>query len=187
VECKIIWNSLSLPQWDARMNAAPHTTLLQSYPYAQAMRKAHQQGARHGLVMIDDDEAGLCQIQEVGLFKNIVHGVSLDRGPIWFKGFGKPAHWAAFLNEFNRQFPKGWLKKRRIMPEMADTPAHHTILKESPFTHDKKIHGYQTITLDLSPDLETLRARLDGKWRNCLNKYRKARLGGDGGFRRAHP
>lgn len=176
MECKIIWNALSLEDWDARFRLVPRSTLLQSYPYAQAMRKVHQQGARHGLITLDGAEAGLVQIHEVSLFGKLVHAVSLDRGPAWLPGYGKPAHWAAFLAALDREFPRGFTRKRRLMPELTDTPAHHTLMTESPFKKDKNRRGYQTIWVDLTKDEATRRAALDRKWRGHLNKSEKQGL-----------
>ena len=119
--CTIKWNTLALADWDAKFASIPRSTLLQSFPYAQAMRKVHQQTARHGLMLIDGEEAGLCQIQEVSLLRGAVHAISLDRGPIWFPGFGKQRHWDAFFKTLDQEFPRRFLRKRRMVPELLDS------------------------------------------------------------------
>lgn len=174
--CTIQWNTLALTDWDQKFARVPRSTLLQSFPYSQAMRKVHQQKSRYGLIHIDGKEAGLCQMQEVGLFKNTVHAISLDRGPAWFEGYGKTHHWAAFLQAIDQEFPARFLRKRRIMPELQPSAAHTTLMQESAWTKNPKVKPYQTIWLDLRPDLETLRANLHQKWRNALNKSEKKDL-----------
>ena len=104
MQCEIQWGHYNRDQWQDILNRCAHSTLLQSYYYAQAMREAKQQGVRHGLIVIDGQEAGCVQMQEVSLFKRLVHGLSIDRGPLWFDGFGKIDHLKAFAAELDRQF-----------------------------------------------------------------------------------
>ena len=86
--CTIDWNVLSFSEWEQRFKKLNRATLLQSYPYAQAMAEISGQKPRWGLIKIDNVEAGLVQILEVGFLKNLIHAVILDRGPLWFDGFG---------------------------------------------------------------------------------------------------
>lgn len=169
MNCNIKWNSLSLAEWQERFATIRRANLLQSYAYAQAACPLYRQRARWGLILLDGQEAGLVQIMEAGLFKNLIHGLILDRGPLWFDGCGTPAQQKAFFAEFNRQFPRRWGRKRRIISETVDP---------SVMTGYKKIDrpGYQTIWLDLDPDEETLRKNLKAQWRNKLAKAEKAGL-----------
>ncbi len=117
--CRIEWGNMTISEWDGHFEKVRHSNLLQHYPYAQTMRLAHNMGARHGLISLDGQPAGIVQIGEVGVFRNAIHALSLDRGPLWFRGFGNPAHVALFFAEFNRQFPRRLGRRRRILPEVA--------------------------------------------------------------------
>lgn len=160
--CTIDWNVLSFSEWEQRFKKLNRATLLQSYPYAQAMAEISGQKPRWGLIKIDKIDAGLVQILEVGFLKNLIHAVILDRGPLWFDGFGEKAHIEAFFNEFNRQFPNRIGRKRRIIPE--------TDIELASSAYQKNGNGYQTIWLDLGQGEETLRANLKKNWRGTLQK-----------------
>lgn len=45
-----------------------------------------------GLIEIDGKEAGLVQMFEAGILWNAIHGIIIDRGPLWFEGFGNAMH-----------------------------------------------------------------------------------------------
>ncbi|MCI5060684.1 MAG: GNAT family N-acetyltransferase [Alphaproteobacteria bacterium] len=176
ISLEIIWNTLSLDEWEKRFSQIKRSTLLQSYPYARAMCAANHQKARWGLIVIDGKEAGLVQILEAGFLGNLFHGVILDRGPLWFDGFGSAAHIQGFFQAFNKEFPPRFGRKRRIIPEIADGPAARTLLLNCGLKHNPDIPAYQTLWWDITVPEETARAQLKQKWRNSLNKALKSNL-----------
>lgn len=165
ISCRIAWNILTLPEWEERFARLRRSNLLQSYDYARAVCPLQHQKARWGLVYINEKEAGLVQILEAGFCFDLIHAVILDRGPLWFEGFGTEEHIAAFFDRFDREFPARFGRKRRIIPECPEFS--HPAYKR----HDSP--GYQTIWLDLTPPETDLRAGLRQKWRNMLNKGEK--------------
>ena len=173
-DCIIDWSPLSLDDWDQKFKTIRRSTLLQHYPYAQAARSVNHVGVRHGVIKIDGVEAGLVQMGEVGLFANAVHSVIIDRGPLWFDGFGEDDHIRAFFLELSEQFPKRFLRKYRALPEFEQSSTSKRIMFEAGFTQKEKYPGYQTIWLDITKDTETLRKNLNGKWRNILSKSERA-------------
>lgn len=164
-ECKIAWNVLGLTEWEDYFSRIRRSNLLQSYPYAQAACQFNHQRARWGLIKIDGQPAGLVQILEAGLFRNLLHGVILDRGPLWLPGFGAPEHLIAFFIAWDNAFPKRIGRHRRIIPELDQSQAMLV-----PWQAKKNIKPYQTIWIDLTQNENTLRANLDRRWRNHLNK-----------------
>jgi len=170
MKCQIKWDIYTRAQWDALLGKCPHTTLLQSYYYAQAMRETKQQGIRQGVIYIDDVEAGIVQMQEVKLFGYAIHGISIDRGPLWFDGFGKYDHLFAFEEELNTQFSTRIGRKRRFMPEFHQKNARKNL---KTFEKDQKSKDYKTFILDLAQETDYLRANLNKKWRNILTKSEK--------------
>lgn len=173
--CTIDWNTLSLEEWNARFAKAKRAPLLQSYDYAQAVCPLYGQRASWGLIKIDDQDAGLVQIQEAGILKKAIHAIILDRGPVWFEGFGTDDHIKAFFETFARQFPRRLGRRRRIIPEVLDTADMRTYFTEEKY-RCRVQPGYQTIWWDIRPDEEVLRAQLKQKWRNMLNKAEKSDL-----------
>lgn len=170
----IDWNTLSTEAWEELFSRIPRSNILQSYTYARAYCPLEKQRARWGLISIDGKEAGLVQIFEAGIVWNLFHAVILDRGPLWFEGFGHAMHSKWFFEVFHKQFPPRFGRKRRMLPEIEDGPAAQKLLEQTGLVRAGK--GYETIWLDLTPDLETLRANLKPNWRNKLNKGEKSEL-----------
>ena len=169
--CLIRWNVLSLDQWNERFASARRASLLQSYDYARAACPILGLKARWGVIEIDGVEAGLVQILETAFPGHLLHGVHLDRGPVWMPGFGTPDHVAAFFTAFNRAMPRRLGRRRRFIPEISDTPDMRDVLQRAGLR--SRGSSYQTIWLDLDPDDDVRRARLRKSWRNELTKAQK--------------
>lgn len=176
MKCEIIWNNLSLDEWQTRFAAIPRSNILQSYDYAIAQAKTAQQKARWGLIMMEGKEAGLVQIMESSILWGAFHAVILDRGPLWFSGFGGAAHISAFFKEFNAQFPKRLGRKRRIIPEVADGGAALGILKQAGLSRIDEQTSYQSLWWDLREDEDAARAGLRPNWLGSLKKAEKSDL-----------
>jgi hypothetical protein len=169
--CKIEWlNDCKRYEWESLLARCPHSTLLQSYYYAQAIRDVNKQATRHGLIKIDKQEAGIVQMHEVSVLKGMVHAFSVDRGPLWFEGFGKPAHINSFVQALNWKYPSRWGRKRRFIPEIFDKK--HLILMNN-WVKKTNTPAYQTVMLDLTPDENVLRDNLKKNWRQSLTKAEK--------------
>lgn len=172
--CDITWMpAMTYEKWDGLLKKCPRATLLQSFPYALAMRACKQQGTRHGLVTIDGTEAGIVQMHEVSLFNRLIHGLSIDRGPLWFEGYGKEKHIQAFATRLDREFPLRLFRKRRFMPEFSEKKRN---LYLNSWKINNNIPKYKTIIVDLSGNIDEIRMNLRQKWRNTLNKSEKSRI-----------
>jgi len=171
----IKWNTLSIEEWENKFSRLPRSNILQSYVYARAMCPIARQRGRWGLILIDGNEAGLVQILEAGIFKNTFHAVILDRGPLWFDGYGTVLHMKLFFEEWNRIFPRRWGRKRRVLPETPDGPSAQKLLSQTGLKPEDR-SGYQTFWLDLTKNTDDLRAALKSKWRGHLNKGERADL-----------
>lgn len=174
--CTIKWNTLSIDDWEKRFSLIPRSNILQSYDYAKIASPFFKHKARWGLIEIDGREAGLVQLFEIGILWNLFHAVMLDRGPAWFEGFGAAMHVKRFFDEFNRQFPKRFGRRRRILPEIEDGPSAQKMLSGTGMIRREDRKGYETIWLDLTPDEDTLLANLKSNWRNKLNKANREGL-----------
>lgn len=171
--CSIEWNAYTRVQWRNLLKTCPHATLLQSYYYAQAMREVKQQNIRHGLIKIDGIAAGIVQMQEVSLFGQAIHGVSIDRGPCWFDGFGHASHIDSFADALNIEFPARFGRKRRFLPEFYKNNRLYDFKNWKKMNKSKE---YKTFIVDLLPELEEIRLKLKKNWRNILNKSEKQNL-----------
>lgn len=170
--CEIEWNTISALEWDARFSNIRRSNLLQSLDYAHTMARINHQKARRGVIKINGVEAGLVQVLEAGLFKNAVHGVLLDRGPLWFDGYGSVDDFELFLSVFSKDFPKRLGRRIRFIPEMENNDETKGVLRKYGYKCGSN-HGYQTVLVDISKGLDVLRKNLNPKWRNKLNKSEK--------------
>ena len=174
--CEIQWNTLTLQDWQQRFNKIRRSNILQSYVYAQAVCPIQRQKARWGLIIIDGQEAGLVQILEVGILWNLFHTLMLDRGPLWFEGFGGAAHIKIFFEVLTKQFPSRFGRKRRFIPEVDDGIAAQGLLKQAGLERIENQVGYETLWWDLTTGEDQARAALKGNWRGSLNKAERAGL-----------
>lgn len=173
MNCTIKWNTLSIDDWEKKFSTIPRSNIIQSYTYARASCPLQKQKARWGLISVDGREAGLVQLFEAGILWNAFHAMIIDRGPLWFEGFGTVLHVKLFFDELNRQFPQRLGRRRRILPETEDGPTAQKLISGTGFIPAND-QGYQTIWLDLTVPPEKLRENLKQKWRNSLNKAERS-------------
>lgn len=174
--CTIEWNTLDAGRWHEIFASIPRSNLLQYPPYLRAAAIKDRQKVSFGHILIGGQSAGLVSLLEAGILWNALHGVILDRGPLWRPGFGGAAHIKMFFDEWNRQFPARFGRRRRILPEIADGGTARKILEGTGMTRLPDRTGYETFWVDVTPDEETRRAALKSNWRNKLNKSERAAL-----------
>lgn len=174
MNCTIEWNSLDPAGWEARFSAIRRSTLPQSYDYARAVCPLYGQRGQWGLIRIGGAEAGLVQMLEARLFGRALHALAIDRGPLWFPGFGGVMHLRAVLDELNRLFPARFGRKRRLIPEIVKSPTASRLLQQAGWT--EKGPDYTTLWLDLTRPPEELRASLKSNWRGHLAKAERGPL-----------
>ncbi len=130
---------------------------------------------RLGLIKIDNQDAGLALVLESGILGNALHAFVLDRGPLWFEGFGAPGHSRAFFEQINHQFPRRPGRRRRIIPEMNDNEETQNLMKSLGYRRMDG-PGYETIWLDLAQTPEELMAAMNQNWRRNLKKAKDSAL-----------
>lgn len=167
--CEVLWDEGDVQEWEGYFQHIPRSSLLQSRIYGDVMARLNQQRAVCGVIMINQETAGVVQVLEAGLFKNAVQGVIVDRGPLWLEGFGSDADFASFLQHFREIYPKRFGRRVRFIPERPNTPQITAQMKTAQFVQ-KGSKGYQTIWLDLRCDVEVLNKNLEKKWRASLRK-----------------
>jgi len=175
IHCEIRWNVLSLDEWQERFSQISQSNILQSYEYAIATCRLNKQSARWGLIEIDGKEAGLVQLIEAKTLFGLFHALILDRGPLWFEGFGSAIHVSSFFTELNRQFPKRCGRKRRIIPELEAFDASHQMLVQTGF-EQQNTPKYQTLWWNIAEKEEYLRQNLSNSWKKSLKKAENSDL-----------
>lgn len=168
LQCQILWVSIDDPEWHDAFLSVKRSTLLQSPDYALCQSRLNHQRIRRGFIKINGVRAGIFQILEASLFGRAVHGVILDRGPLWFEGFGSENDFITFLDAFSSEFPKRIGRKVRIIPEFSNSPIVINTFKKYGFKCQSE--PYETIWLDLGIDETKRRERLKKNWRGSLKK-----------------
>lgn len=143
--------------------------LLQSFCYGVSMCRISGQRARYALIRIDGEDAGFFQVLEMGVLKNLLHTVILDRGPVWFNGYGSFEHFTAFTQALRALYPRRFGRKIRFMPEVEASEEVHRYLSSQGFRR-VGTKGYQTAWLDLDLPIEELEKGFKKKWRGALKK-----------------
>lgn len=175
-DCRIDWGPLTIAEWDHLFGSIRRSTLLQHYPYAQSRGRIESRRARHGIIFIDGERAGLVQVGEIGVLRNAVHVLDVDRGPLWFDGYGSLDDVCAFFRAFNDEFPSRFGRRRRLLPELSCDAGGMARLQAVGLVNQATMPGYETVWLDLKHDLVTLRSNLSGAWRNSLRKSERANV-----------
>ena len=172
MKCTIDWNVLNVSEWQERFAKIDRSNLLQSYEYALAACPIKKQKARWGLIRLDGAEAGLVQILEAGIFKNALHAITLDCGPLWFTGFGEEEDFKDFLQAFRKKFPKRVGRKIRFIPEMPESKGVKSALEKYKFSRSES-SDQQTYWIDLRLSPNDLLGKLKKNWRNMLTRAQK--------------
>lgn len=169
MKCEIVWQ-----KQDVALQKLQNATLLQDGRYGAALTATSKFKPRAALILVNGQQAGCVQLMEYKALSGLIHGLTLDRGPAWFEGYGGAHHIKAFLDEFNRQFPRRFGRRRRVIPEIEDSPVARKMLESAGLISTGE--GYQTFYLDLTQPSDALRAGLEQKWRNVLNKAEREAL-----------
>lgn len=148
-------NTLSPEQWQSAAKAAGFYALQQDWGYGAA---AEDMGAKVSRIAIYDGEQliGLAQM----MHKKWLHLVPSSlcmRGPIWLCPLTLEQKTEAYRLLRKQQFYS------LFMPEATDDAE---ALKQAGAR--RVMTGYHTAMLDLTADMDALRANLDAKWRNKL-------------------
>ena len=173
-ECRIEWD-VPLPVWNGLFEAIPKSNMLQSPIYGRVQSVLNQQKQNLGIIYIDNRQAGLIQTLEAGICNNMIHGIIIDRGPLWFDGFGKHDHIKQILYVLSKTYPKRLGRKIRFIPEIENTKPNRDILISHGFK-PRPVPGYQTVWLDLDLDGQQLRKNLKSGWRGSLRKAEKQNI-----------
>ena len=172
--CSIRWSDDPTTIRKEYFQKVNKTNLLQAYAYGLAMRDIKRQNPRLGVVEIDGQEAGIVQILENKALKGLLQAVILDRGPLWFEGFGNFEHFEAFLAAFRDHYPQRLGRAVRFIPEIQPSENIEKTLQKYGFKRKSK--EYQTLIVDLTQTPETLRENLKKNWHGSLKKAEKSAL-----------
>jgi Acetyltransferase (GNAT) domain len=169
---RIDWNRHSAAQWQTMLDNCARPTLTQSPAYAAATAEvegaeAAGVGADFGLIRFQNKPIGMTIVTRRRTFGGAA-SCSLYRGPLWIYD-DIPGEMLKLALRLLRNRHRWWRgRPLTFHPEIADSRENRRLLGDAGFR--RVAEGYATIWLDLSPDLDTLRANLRSQWRNKLTQ-----------------
>ncbi len=167
-EIDIRWDHIKGTDWEAALRAVPYAAYQQNFTYGSVIAEMGTQIHR-AEIMVDGTPIGLAQMQVrrwFGLFTFCL----IMRGPLWLQEGLSLEVKAAALKKLSDTVPVKGLHTVFIMPEGSDDGATKAAGLSCIMS------GYHTVLLDLTADEDTLRKRLNGKWRNRLKASEKEDL-----------
>lgn len=151
-------------QFDAFLQKAKKPSLLQSFPYAYAIRQTQKLQPRLGMIKKNEEEIGFFSTFEASTLFGLLHVLTIDRGPCWFEGHGNAADMYEFSKALDAYAPARFGRQRRFMPEISKGQLYRGWKKR------EREKAYRTIWLDISKDEKALQSNMEKKWRNALSK-----------------
>ncbi len=153
------WSGHDAERWDAA-HAAAGGALQQDRAYGDAMLSLLVPVLR-ARIDIDGEPAALAQLL-VRRWGRIGAVALCSRGPVWLRDI-TPQDKARAYRALKRSLPLPGLRFLLVTPEEAAGAPHGLSRLRRVMT------GLSTVTLDLTQDLDALRANFDVRWRNRLS------------------
>ena len=150
--------------WDIALMSRP-AALQQDWCYGAAMQTLGADVRRVG-ILDGNTLVGLAQFTTRRI-AGVVRLALCSRGPVWLEDVDAAGKAAAY-RAFKRGLGLGWPRVTLVSPD-EETAAGTRGLS-------RVMTGYSTVLMDLTQDLDTLRAGLAGRWRNRLNAAQKSDL-----------
>jgi hypothetical protein len=163
---QVIWNQTDREIWDAA-HAKAAAPLQQDWAYGACMKALGVEVLR-ACVMSNDQPVALAQFI-VRKWLGVLGVALCGRGPVWLtslSGAEKAKAYAAL----KKSLPMKGLKLVLVTPEEEASKE----LGLSPWR--RVTTGYSTVMLDISPNMEVLRAQLDKRWRHRLGGAENSEL-----------
>lgn len=156
------WESLSQADWE-EFHSSQRGALQQAWIYGEALTSLGVSMAR-AMVWQDGQLVAIAQF----MCKRVLGYISLascTRGPIFHPDLS-PADRAAIYKRLRQSVPVPHLKVPLFSPDCSGEKLDPVETRGM----SRVMTGYSTVLLDLTQALSTLKAQLEGKWRNRLNK-----------------
>lgn len=170
---EFVWQADNADAWRKHLQGSAFPNLLQTWPYAKAIRYERQMMTRFAHVVEKGELLALLALQEIKL-AGVIHILHCYRGPVWMKGCETKQNWDSFLALFASTYPARLGRIRRFLPEIEDTEENRALLNSHGFKRFGD--GYQTLNLDLTQDEDFLRKNLKPNWRHSLNRSEREGL-----------
>lgn len=174
---QLLLRDFSPDEWTEIVSSFRDLSLMQTWEYGTAKVKSGPWNVERAIFIEGNGTVGA--VQAVVRTLPWVGGglVWINRGPLWKKDKNtNPSLLVPMMEELRRY----WVDERhmvlRIAPSSRQEELNIEAFEKAGFRVDRRLSGWASATVDLSPPVESLRGQLQQKWRNCLNKAERLEL-----------
>lgn len=160
---KVSWDALPAAEW-VQFHAQQQGALQQAWAYGDALTAL---GVVMRRAMVWGDDGRLLAVAQF-MCKRVLGYISLascTRGPVWHPQVS-PVQRAAIYKLLRQSIPLPRLKVVLFSPDRSGDQVDRAETRGM----SRVMTGYATVLLDLKTPLASLKAQLEGKWRNRLTK-----------------
>jgi len=167
------WDAATEAQWQQWMVQAGCSNLLQSWSYGKSKSDCSSWRVKRGIFYFNGEPIAIVQVLQKSL-AGMLTVSRINRGPLFLRPLplkDQRAIWKKLAQ-------LGCIWRGKVLsaaPELALSGGALSLMTTMGFKQFS-INAWESIWLDLELELDVLRKRLDGKWRNMLTFSEKAGL-----------
>jgi hypothetical protein len=169
---QMVWDNVSEEQWQAWLTQVGCSNLLQSWPYGET-KGIEGWHVKRAVFYANDEPIALVQVLQKRVAK-VLTVSRINRGPV----FLRPPTLEEQRSVWANLAPLGNLWRIRLLsvaPEIKLSGSSLIMMEVMNFRQFSQ-HAWESIWLDIGLELDTLRKRMNGKWRNMLTFSEKKGL-----------
>jgi Acetyltransferase (GNAT) domain len=169
---KFDWTVRTIGEWREWLKRSTQSNWMQNWSYAQATFAFDKLRTRMALLRDDQNSPiGMVAVQELKL--GPIQIINIKRGPLWFTAADE-SNDVEFSKELRKEFPKSLFQRLRWIPARELSGQSIAEIKKEKYKVRKET--FRTKVVNLKDNIETIRSKLNQKWRNCLNKAEKQKI-----------
>lgn len=174
---RLVTRAFPQKEWTDLVSGFQNLSLIQTWEYANAKAQTGHWKVERAVFMEGGYIMGVVQalVRPIPWLRRGL--VWINRGPLWRRTENEnPLLLVAMMEELRRHWVERNHMYLRIAPCDREGKLDMKALEEIGYFPDTMSTGWASARLDLLLSLETLRAQLQQKWRNCLNKAERLGL-----------
>lgn len=170
---RLEWDGATRVQWQQWMAQAGRSNLLQSWGYGEAKSDHSGWRVKRGVFYRDNEPIALVQVLQKRL-AGMLRATRINRGPLLLRTL-LPQEQRAVWGKLARLGSLWRGQVLTVAPELRLSGSSLALMEDIGF-RQRSLSAWESVWVDLELELDALRKRLDGKWRNMLTSSEKAGL-----------
>ncbi|MDB4877490.1 MAG: putative glycosyltransferase [Gemmatimonadetes bacterium] len=169
----LIWDGASRSQWHAWLMQTEPSTVLQTWAYGEAKAEHSGWKVKRGVFYHGNEPVAFAQVLErrVAAFARVVR---INGGPLFVRT-APPSQQHAVWQELARLGNLGRGRVLSVAPGLRLSGSSLAVMAEMNFRRFSR-DSWESASVDLGLDLDVLRRKLNGKWRNMLTVAERSGL-----------